>query len=78
MGIGNGTNGNGNGRLVIVLAGIFLPPVLAALVGGIATYNSRLTQHTEKIAVLESQVRDIRDDLQRINTKIDKLLERRP
>lgn len=75
-GNGNGTPGS-NGKMQIVLLSLFLPPMIAALLGGITTFSSRLTTHTEKIAVLEAQVHDIRDELIRINVKLDKLLERR-
>jgi hypothetical protein len=71
-------SGNGNGRLAFVLVGIFMPPLLAGTIGWITTANTRMTAHTERIAVIESQLKDTRDELQRINVKLDKLLERRP
>jgi hypothetical protein len=75
----NSANGNGN-RLAFVLIGIFMPPLLAGTIGWITTANTRMTAHTERIAVIESQLKDTRDELQRINVKLDKLLDqqRRP
>ena len=34
--------------------------------------------YPERIAVIESQLKDTRDELRHINEKLDKLLERRP
>lgn len=72
----NGTNGNGNRWLVIVLS-LAAPSMLGAVLGWVTTCNSRLVTHTEKIAVLESQLQDTRHELQRINHQLDKLLEGR-
>jgi hypothetical protein len=66
-------NGSGNGKLSWWLIGLVSTTVL-----GIAGTTIRSVQNDgERIAVLESQVKDTRDELQRINRKLDQLLEHR-
>ena len=67
-------NGNGaNGELSWWLIGLVSTTVL-----GVAGTTIRSVQNDgERIAVLESQVKDTRDELQRINRKLDQLLEHR-
>ncbi len=70
--------GNGNGsRLTYWLFGILAPTLLGAVIGWVTTTSVRLASHAEHLAVLESQVKDTREELQRINTKLDRLLERK-
>jgi hypothetical protein len=68
------TNGNGaNGKLSWWLIGL----VSTIILGAAGTTMRSVQNDGERIAVLESQVRDTRDELQRINRKLDQLLEHR-
>ena len=68
------TNGNGaNGKLSWWLIGL----VSTIILGAAGTTMRSVKNDGERIAVLESQVRDTRDELQRINRKLDQLLEHR-
>jgi hypothetical protein len=46
-------------------------------IGAAGTTMRPVQNDGERIAVLESQVKDTRDELQRINRKLDQLLEQR-
>lgn len=76
MDIRNGTNSINGNRWVLVLTTVLAPTLCGAMIGGVSAWNNRLTVHTEKIAVIEAQLKDTRDELGRINSKLDKLLER--
>jgi hypothetical protein len=68
------TNGNGaNGKLSWWLIGL----VSTIILGAAGTTMRSVQNDGERIAVLESQVKDTRDELQRINRKLDQLLEHR-
>jgi len=67
----NGTGANGN-KLAFWLVGLIFPVLAGA---GASTYQS-LRSNTERIAVLESQLRDTDQRLERIERKIDHLLDR--
>ena len=68
------TNGNGaNGKLSWWLIGL----VSTIILGAAGTTMRSVKNDGERIAVLESQVKDTRDELQRINRKLDQLLEHR-
>jgi hypothetical protein len=45
--------------------------------GWVGSVYTQVRHHGERIAVLESQMQDNRQQLQRINYKLDQLLERR-
>ena len=65
-------NGNGaNGKLSWWLLGL----VTTIVLGAAGTTIRSVQNDGERIAVLESQVKDTRDELQRINRKLDQLLE---
>jgi cell division protein FtsB len=66
---GNGTNG---GRLILWLVGLVFPLIAGAGAGAYQTLRS----NTERIAVLESQLRDTDQRLERIERKIDRLIDR--
>ena len=67
-------NGNGaNGKLSWWLLGL----VTTIVLGAAGTTIRSVQNDGERIAVLESQVKDTRDELQRINRKLDQLLEHR-
>jgi hypothetical protein len=69
----NAANGNGNGKLSWWLIGL-----LTTIGLGVAGGTIRSVQNDgERIAVLESQVKDTREELRTINQKLDKLLEHR-
>jgi hypothetical protein len=64
---------SGNGKLSWWLIGLVTTVVL-----GLAGSTMRSVQNDgERIAVLESQVRDTREELKAINLKLDKLLDHR-
>jgi hypothetical protein len=72
-------NGTGNGnRITTIALTLLVPPVLGTAIGWVTASNTRMTNHTERIAVIEAQLKDTRDALQHINQKLDKLLDRRP
>jgi hypothetical protein len=75
----NGKNGSNN-RIAAWALGLLLPPFLGMAVGWAATSNLRGANHAERIAVIEAQLKDTRDELHAINIKLDKLLDqqRRP
>ena len=67
------TSGNGNGKLSWWLIGLVTTMVL----GAAGTTMRSVQNDGERIAVLESQVRDTREVLRAINAKLDKLLDHR-
>ena len=68
---------NGNGKLGNWIVGLVAPPVLGVALGWVTVVNIRLGTHGEHIAVLQSQITDTRDELKRINDKLDQLIERK-
>ena len=78
-GSGNGKNGSSN-RVAAWALGLLTPPFLGMAVGWVATSNLRSANHAERIAVMEAQLKDTRDEIHAINIKLDKLLDqqRRP
>jgi hypothetical protein len=69
-------NGN-NGRLVPWILGALAGPAIAIVSGWVASTNTRINGHGEHIAVMEAQLNDVRGDLQRINAKLDRLIDQR-
>jgi hypothetical protein len=70
-------NGTPNGFRVPTWALMLLvPPVLGVVIGWVTTTNTRMSAHGEHLAVIQAQLKDTREELQRINTKLDRLLER--
>jgi hypothetical protein len=67
----NGNTENGS-KLVLWLVGLVFPLLAGA---GASTYQS-LRSNTERIAVLESQLHDTDQRLERIERKIDHLIDR--
>ena len=67
------TPANGNGKLSWWLIGLVTTMVL----GAAGTTMRSVQNDGERIAVLESQVRDTREVLRAINAKLDKLLDHR-
>jgi hypothetical protein len=67
---------NGNGKLLFWLLGL-LGTLSTGAAGGWLTTTHTLTRiHGEKIAVLESQSAEQRHQLERIEGKLDRLLDR--
>jgi hypothetical protein len=64
---------HGNGKLSWWLIGLVTTMVL----GAAGTTMRSVQNDGERIAVLESQVRDTREELKAINLKLDKLLDHR-
>jgi len=72
-------NGTANGnRMTTIGLTLLVPPVLVAAIGWVASCSNRIGNHTERIAVIESQLRDTRDELRLINQKLDRILEQIP
>jgi hypothetical protein len=67
-------NGNGNGKTYWWTVGL-LSTILVSAAGATLTTTQH---HGERIAVLESQIQDTRTELQRINRKLDQLLDHHP
>ena len=78
-GLSNEKNGSSN-RVAAWAFGLLTPPLLGMAVGWVATSNLRSASHAERIAVMEAQLKDTRDEIHAINIKLDKLLDqqRRP
>ncbi len=70
------TQANGNGKLLYWLLGLLGTLLTGTATGWVASSHATSRLHGEKIAVLESQMADQRNQLQRIDHKIDRLLER--
>lgn len=66
-----------NGKTIFWLVGLLLPPLVGIVIGWVTTTNIRLSTHGEHLAVMQSQVADTREELKRINRKLDQLLEHR-
>ena len=66
---------NGNGRFSKWLFAALAPPLLGVVAGWVTTLKLQVANHGERIAVIETQVKDTRDELRSINQKIDRLLE---
>jgi hypothetical protein len=71
----NGTNGNGNGngRLTVWMLGIGSTLLTGLLSAGVTNTMSKLSTHGEKIAVIEAQIQDTREQLHLINRKLDQI-----
>ena len=67
---------NGNGKLVYWLLGLCGTQLTGTAAGWITSVHATSRLHGEKIAVLESQMADQRHQLERIDRKLDRLLER--
>ncbi len=63
-------NGNSNGRLIYWVIGLIFP----VLTGTCASLLHTLQSHTERIAIQESRVQEIRQQLHRIEEKLDRVL----
>lgn len=68
-------NGPGNGKLLYWLLGLVGTLSTGAAGGWLTTTHTLTRVHGEKIAVLESQSADQRHQLERIERKLDRLLE---
>jgi hypothetical protein len=66
---------NTNGKATWWIIGLLTTVVLGASSGWVGSIYSQVRQHGERLAVLEAQVHDTRDQLQHINRKLDQLLE---
>jgi hypothetical protein len=71
------TNHNGNGKVLYWLAGLLIPTLFGGAIGWVSTMHRSAQAHAEQLAVLQSQMHDTRDELQRINNKLDRLLLRK-
>jgi hypothetical protein len=65
-----------NGKLIYWLLGLLGTLVTGTATGWLTSSHATSRLHGEKIAVLESQMADQRSQLERIDSKIDRLLER--
>jgi hypothetical protein len=68
---------NGNGTITRWILGITMPTLLGSTIGWVTSINLKLAAHGEHIAVIQAQLQDTRDELRRINTKLDQLFEHR-
>ena len=66
---------NGNSKLAYWLVGLVAPAVIGGAGAWITSTTNLVHRHAERLAVLESQIGDTRDELKRINRKLDQLLE---
>jgi hypothetical protein len=64
-----------NGKLTYWLLGLLGTVFTGAAGGWLTTTQAQLRIHGEKIAVLESQIADQKHQLQRIEHKLDRVLE---
>ena len=78
----DGLNGN---RILYWIMGALLMILVAVSGAGGAWFNARLTdveqtqrQRGDRVIALESKVETLKDQLKRMEDKIDRLLERRP
>ncbi len=72
---------NGNGKTTWWILGLLTTAIIGAGSGWVGTTTTQLRIHGERIAVMEAQNQDTREQLQRINRKLDQLLDhpfRRP
>jgi hypothetical protein len=70
-------NGNPppNGKVTLWLLGFIIPPLIGVTIGWITHIATKVQAHGEHIAVMQAQMSDTRDELHRINNKLDKILE---
>ena len=54
---------NGSGKILYWLIGLLAPSLLGVIIGWASTINATLHSHGERLAVQESQTRDVRDEL---------------
>jgi len=66
---------NGHAKLLYWLLGFFATLFTGAAGGWFSTMHAQTRQHGEKIAVLESQMTEQRYQLERIDRKLDRLLD---
>jgi hypothetical protein len=72
----NGKNGaNPWIRIYPWMIGLLTPPFLGVVIGWVTSNNAHIVNHAERLGVIESQLKDTRDELHHINQKLDKLLE---
>ncbi len=67
---------NNNGKTTWWIIGLLTTLVVGGGSSWVGSVVNQMRYHGEHIAVLESQVRDTRDELTRINMKLDQLLDR--
>jgi len=72
----NTTTMNANGKLLFWLLGLVGTLLTSGASAWLGSMHQLTRVHGEKIAVLESQIDAQRHQLQRIDAKIDRLLER--
>jgi hypothetical protein len=68
---------NSNGKTTWWIIGLLTTVVLGGSSGWVGSIYSQVRQHGERLAVLEAQVHDTREQLGHINRKLDLLLEHR-
>jgi hypothetical protein len=65
-----------NGKnLTMWLLGFLVPPVIGVAVAWVTHTSGTVQTHGEHIAVMQVQMSDTRDELRRINGKLDRLLD---
>jgi hypothetical protein len=67
---------NGNGKMTWWIIGLLSTIVIGGGSSWVGSVYTQIRHHGERIAVLEAQIQDSRQQLQRINHKLDQLLER--
>lgn len=65
---------NGNGNLMKWVIGLLFPSVAGGTIAWVTHMSSTAHKHAEKLAVMESHIHYVREDLARINSKMDRLL----
>jgi hypothetical protein len=72
----NGTHQTPNGKnITLWLAGFLIPPLIGVAIGWVTHIANKVQTHGEHIAVMQSQMSDTRDELRRMNGKLDRLLD---
>jgi hypothetical protein len=70
-------NSNGHMRWLTWLAGLMIPTLFGGSIAWVSTTHRNAQAQAEDLAVLKSQMQDTRNELQRINNKLDRLLEKK-
>jgi hypothetical protein len=66
---------NGNGKLVYWVLGLLATLLTGTATGWVTSTHATTRVHGEKIAVLESQMLEQKNQLERIDRKLDRVLE---
>jgi hypothetical protein len=68
-------SGNGNNRMMNMLLGLLLPPLIGGGIAWCRNTNARLQEHGTDIAVIKASLGQIAVDISRCERKLDRAIK---